>query len=113
MTTTTSERAVPILRKAMGIRLRELRKERSLSQEALGKKASLSGKFLGEVERGEKSISTDSLYRVGKALGLGLVDLVGGQSGVPAEVEQIYALLARKPPAVIKRALKMLAVAVA
>jgi transcriptional regulator with XRE-family HTH domain len=63
-----SERAIPHVRRFLGQRLRELRKRQRLSQTALGQHASLSGKFIGEVERGEKSISIDSLDRVAVAL---------------------------------------------
>jgi transcriptional regulator with XRE-family HTH domain len=63
-----SERAAKHVRKFLGQRLRALRKQRRLSQERLGDRAGLSGKFIGEVERGEKSISIDSVYRVSVAL---------------------------------------------
>ena len=53
-----------------------MRKQRRLSQERLGERSGLSGKFIGEVERGEKSISLDSLYRVAVALKVPLRDLV-------------------------------------
>jgi DNA invertase Pin-like site-specific DNA recombinase len=59
------ERAVPHLRRFLGQRLRVIRKHRGLSQERLGARAGLSGKFLGEVERGKKSISIDSLSESG------------------------------------------------
>jgi transcriptional regulator with XRE-family HTH domain len=62
------ERRVNHVRKALGTKIRSLRKERGWSQEALGERSALSGKFIGEVERGEKSISVDSLYRVSVAL---------------------------------------------
>jgi len=71
-----SERAVKHLRSFLGQRLRALRKQRGLSQERLGERSGLSGKFIGEVERGEKSISLDSLYRVAVALKVPLRDLV-------------------------------------
>ena len=58
------ERRVNHVRKALGTKIRSLRRERGWSQEALGERSALSGKFIGEVERGEKSISVDSLYRV-------------------------------------------------
>ena len=70
-----SERAVKHLRSFLGQRLRALRKQRGLSQERLGERSGLSGKFLGEVERGEKSISLDNLYRVAVALKVQLRDL--------------------------------------
>jgi transcriptional regulator with XRE-family HTH domain len=76
--TTRSARAVPSLRRAFGEHLRALREARGLSQERLGSKASLSGKFVGEVERGEKSISLDTLWRVARALGLPLAVLITG-----------------------------------
>jgi XRE family transcriptional regulator, regulator of sulfur utilization len=70
-----SERAVKHVRKTLGDRLRSLRKDRGLSQERLGRRSRLSGKFIGEVERGEKSVSVDSLYHVSVALDVPLRDL--------------------------------------
>jgi transcriptional regulator with XRE-family HTH domain len=70
------ERRVNHVRKALGTRIRSLRKERGWSQEALGERSALSGKFIGEVERGEKSISVDSLYRVSVALKIALRKLI-------------------------------------
>lgn len=55
-------------RTLLGQPIRELRKQRGLAQERLGKRAGLSGRFSGEVERGEQSISIDSRYRVSAAL---------------------------------------------
>ena len=82
--TTRSTRAVPSLRRALGEHVRSLRETRGLSQDRLGRKAGLSGKFVGEVERGDKSISLDSLWRLAKALGLplsGLIPKAGGDGG--------------------------------
>ncbi|MBI2204015.1 MAG: helix-turn-helix transcriptional regulator [Candidatus Rokubacteria bacterium] len=91
-----AERAVRHVRKFLGTRLRTLRKQRLLSQERLGERAGLSGKFIGEVERGEKSISIDSLYRVAVALEVPLRDLtdVRDRASVPnEEAEKIFALI--------------------
>lgn len=91
-----AERAVKHVRKFLGQRLRALRKQRGLSQERLGERASLSGKFIGEVERGEKSISIDSLYRVSVALEIPLRDLTDvRERTVPPseEAEKIFALI--------------------
>src|SRR5512145_1577493 len=92
------ERAVKHVRKFLGQRLRALRKQRTLSQERLGHRAGISGKFIGEVERGEKSISIDSLYRVSVALDVPLRDLTDVRadrpSAVPSEdAEKIFALV--------------------
>jgi transcriptional regulator with XRE-family HTH domain len=89
------------VRAALGTRLRELRRRRGWSQGALGERAGLSGKFIGEVERGEKSISVDSLYRVSVALDVPLRDLVAvhpdsSEPSPPAgDATEVLALLAR------------------
>ena len=109
-----SERAVPHVRQFLGQRVRELRKHRGLSQEGLGRQSSLSGKFIGEVERGEKSISIDSLYKVSVSLGVPLGQLTNiGRSGratVPSQdAEKIFALISdRHPTAKLRRAYSML-----
>ena len=75
--------------------MRALRKQRGLSQERLGERAGLSGKFIGEVERAEKSISIDSLYRVSVALDVPLRELTDvRERAVPhEEAEKIFALV--------------------
>jgi transcriptional regulator with XRE-family HTH domain len=85
------------IRKFIGQRLRALRKERGLTQERLGELAGLSGKFIGEVERGQKSISIDSLHGLALALRIPLPSLVNvrvGDAPPPEDVERIYALMA-------------------
>ena len=47
-----------------------------MTQEQLGEAASLNPKYIGEVERMEKTISIDALARVAKALNVRLRDLV-------------------------------------
>jgi transcriptional regulator with XRE-family HTH domain len=102
------------VRSFLGERLRALRKQRGLSQERLGHKSGLSGKFIGEVERGEKSISIDSLYRVSLALEVPLSTLtdVRGDGEKPAtdrEAEKIFALVtARRRPEDIRKAYDVL-----
>jgi transcriptional regulator with XRE-family HTH domain len=91
-----AERAVRHVRKFLGTRLRALRKQRGLSQERLGERSGLSGKFIGEVERAEKSISIDSLYRVSVALEIPLRDLTDVRERAPVpneDAERIFALL--------------------
>ena len=108
------ERAVKHVRKFLGQRLRALRKEHGLSQERLGERSGLSGKFIGEVERGEKSISIDSLYHVSVALDIPLRDLTDVRADKPAgvpteEVEKIFALVSgRRRPEDLRKAYKVL-----
>jgi transcriptional regulator with XRE-family HTH domain len=108
-----SSRAVPHLRTFLGQRLRAFRKERRLSQEALGSRAGLSGKFIGEVERGDKSISIDSLYRIAAVLRMPLhllTDVKGGRgkTAPSPEAEEIFALVAMRPRAEVKRAYEVI-----
>jgi transcriptional regulator with XRE-family HTH domain len=101
------------VRKFLGQRLRALRKQRGLSQERLGLRSSLSGKFIGEVERGEKSISIDSLYHVAVALEVPLRHLIdvrpGRRAAVPSpEAERLFALVcAHRRPGDVRKALRV------
>ena len=103
-----SERAVPHLRKVLGTRLRSLRLDRRLTQQRLGRRAKLSGKFIGEVERGAKSISLDSLYRVAAALSVtitALTDVPGPRMQAPGrEAQRLYALLSGRRAAELRKA---------
>ena len=110
-----SERAVKHVRKTLGERLRNLRKDRGLSQQRLGKRSNLSGKFIGEVERGEKSVSVDSLYHVSVALDVPLGHLTemnrsrGKGSSNRAEVDKLIALVSEpRKPEQIRRAYQVL-----
>ena len=56
--------------KAFGIVLRQLRKERGLSQERLAFEADLNRQFVSLLELGERSPSLVSIYKLGSGLGL-------------------------------------------
>jgi transcriptional regulator with XRE-family HTH domain len=47
-----------------------------MSQEKLAEKADLHHNYIGELERGEKAASIDSLLKIAKALGVKVRDLV-------------------------------------
>jgi transcriptional regulator with XRE-family HTH domain len=63
-------------RRIVGQKIRAHRKRAEWSQEKLAEKASLSYKYLGEVERGDVNVSLDSLMRIARALKVKLRDLV-------------------------------------
>ena len=79
-----STRAVKKVRAILGARLRGLRADMGWTQRVLGRRAGLSGKFIGEVERGEKSITIDSLYLISRALGTPLSELASVNGHHPA-----------------------------
>jgi len=72
--------ASPALQKrrrvAFGLRLRELRLERGLSQEALAHTADLHRTYVGSVERGERNISIDNIYALADALDVQAAQLI-------------------------------------
>jgi transcriptional regulator with XRE-family HTH domain len=68
--------AFPAHRKALGQAIRHYRKKANMTQEQLGEAADLNPKYIGEVERTEKTISVDALVRIAKVLKVRLRDLV-------------------------------------
>jgi transcriptional regulator with XRE-family HTH domain len=61
--------------KLIGERIRDLRKQRGLSQEQLGELADFHYTYIGGVERAEKNISVLNLAKIATALNVGLYDL--------------------------------------
>ena len=62
-------------RKALANAIRNFRKRAKLTQEKLGELADLNPKYIGEVERMEKTISVDALARIASSLKVRLRDL--------------------------------------
>lgn len=59
----------------LGERIRSLRKDRNLSQEQLGEQAGLHTNYIGQVERGEKNVTVESLEKIAAGLGVSLEQL--------------------------------------
>ena len=55
-----------------------MRKEAGFSQEKLAEKADLHPNYIGEVERGEKNISVDSLLMIACALKVSVTKFLPG-----------------------------------
>jgi len=60
----------------VGHRIRELRQKKGWSQEKLAEEAGLHRTYIGQVERGEKSIGIGNLFRIAAALGFPASKLV-------------------------------------
>jgi transcriptional regulator with XRE-family HTH domain len=71
---TRDPRVQQMLRR-LGARVKHLRRERGLTQEELAERASLTSKFVGEVERAESNPSAASLARMAGALSVSMGDL--------------------------------------
>ncbi len=68
--------------KHVGTRIRALRKERGLSQEALGEKGGFHFSYIGQIERGEKNVSLLNLHKIAESLEVNLVQLFAYQNEV-------------------------------
>ncbi|GGF95663.1 transcriptional regulator [Paenibacillus albidus] len=63
-----------IVRK-IGERIRRMRKEKHLSQEQLAELSGLHTNYVGQVERGEKNVTLETLEKVVLGLGISLEEL--------------------------------------
>jgi transcriptional regulator with XRE-family HTH domain len=60
--------------KKFGNRVRELRKERNISQEELAYKADLHRTYIGMIERAEKNITLMNIEKIANALEVSIKD---------------------------------------
>ena len=58
----------------VGRRVRDLRRERQLSQEQLAERADLHRNYIGSIERGERNIGLTATAHIARALGLSLAE---------------------------------------
>lgn len=61
--------------KVVGERIRMIRKEKGINQEELAYLSGLSDTYIGQVERGEKNITVDSLSKIAASLEISLEEL--------------------------------------
>ncbi|MDQ0493874.1 helix-turn-helix domain-containing protein [Paenibacillus brasilensis] len=60
----------------VGTRIRDIRKSKGLSQEALAEKAGFNSSYIGFVERAERNISLKNLEKIAKALNVSVNQLL-------------------------------------
>jgi transcriptional regulator with XRE-family HTH domain len=58
-----------------GSRIRELRKQKGLSQESLALACNLDRTYVGSVERGERNVSLLNIHKLARALGVDVREL--------------------------------------
>lgn len=61
-----------------GERVREIRKEKGLSQEELAHKADLHRTYIGMIERAEKNITLVNIDKIANALEISIKDIFNG-----------------------------------
>jgi transcriptional regulator with XRE-family HTH domain len=66
------------VRKALGANVCSFRKKAGLSQERLAEKSELHPVYISQVERGEKAVSVEALWKLSRALRVSLSALFRG-----------------------------------
>jgi transcriptional regulator with XRE-family HTH domain len=61
---------------AFGERVRQMRKEKGLLQEALADLAGIDRSYMGHIERGDQNITLTKIYQISEALGVSVSDLI-------------------------------------
>ena len=59
-----------------GGRIKKFRKEQNTTQEELADKATIERSYMGTIERGERNPTLLKVYKIAKALGISLKDLI-------------------------------------
>ncbi len=77
----------------LGSRIRQERININITQEALAEKANISPSFMGQIERGDRKLSLETLVSIAKVLGVSLDYLVYGKRKSNAEVEKLISLI--------------------
>lgn len=73
-------------RKAVGARIRELRLERSLTQEELGNAAGMDRKTVLYIELGQRSLGYERLWDISAVLGVDIVELFVPPETMPQRI---------------------------
>ncbi|MHA6531717.1 helix-turn-helix domain-containing protein [Paenibacillus sp. BAC0078] len=96
--------------KRIGERIRKLRKEMKLSQEQLAERSGLHTNYVGQVERGEKNLTLETLEKVVEGLDISLEELFRyiGPMEKQDTLGQIVELLVERPSEDQKMALSIL-----
>ncbi|EJL46601.1 helix-turn-helix domain-containing protein [Brevibacillus ruminantium] len=89
------------LAKRLGERIRTLRMDKGLSQEQLGERSGLHTNYVGQIERGEKNLTIESLSKIARSLGIPLEQLFHSVDplGPETELGKIVMLLSERPVA--------------
>jgi transcriptional regulator with XRE-family HTH domain len=100
--------------KLVGAKIRDIRKEKGISQEALGEMASFHYSYIGGVERGERNISLKNLAKIADCLEveidvlLNYVRAFDYFTDKEVTLKEIVALLLFKDPKEVKMAQNIL-----
>lgn len=92
-------------------RIRRLRKQRDMSQEELALRAGINTVYFGQIERGQKCPTVDTLYKIAMGLEVPLPDLLRFDTA-PSDIEDtdvyVVQLMKRIPPSKVAQVIKIL-----
>ena len=96
--------------KIIGQRIRNYRTQKGLSQEKLAELAACHPTYIGQLERGEKNATLESVEKIASAMDISLSELFDklGKSGSNNIAAKCYDLVASKNEAEQKQLYKML-----
>ena len=96
--------------KIIGQRIRNYRTQKGLSQEKLAELAGCHPTYIGQLERGEKNATLESVEKIASAMDISLSELFDklGKSGGDNIAAKCYDLVASKNEAEQKQLYKML-----
>ena len=96
--------------KIIGQRIRNYRTQKGLSQEKLAELAGCHPTYIGQLERGEKNATLESVEKIASAMDISLSELFDklGKSGSNNIAAKCYGLVASKNEAEQKQLYKML-----
>jgi transcriptional regulator with XRE-family HTH domain len=70
--------AIEKVRKDIGVNFRNFRKKAGLSQEKMAEKTDLHPVYISQIERGQKAVSVEALWKISKALRIPMSSLFRG-----------------------------------
>ena len=76
----------------VGARIRYYRNEKKISQEKLSEMSDLHPSYIGQLERGEKTPSIETLYKITQGLSMSLTDYFLDFEVISTEPEETYAM---------------------
>ncbi len=89
-----------IVLERVGKHIKDLRVEKNLTQQAFAELAGMSYKYLGEIERGQVSLSVEILMKIAEALQVSPGDLlnntISDETKTIAKVKSIFSELSKK-----------------
>lgn len=102
--------------KELGLRIRYYRKEKQLTQEMLAEICNLHPTYIGQLERGEKNATVESVYRIAKGLNIPISRLLenveqveSGSEIIPLDIyQQLMALPRSKQDSIRKILIEMI-----